>query len=164
MHIVCFPKHTIVLRQEEISKNVYFILKGLVHGYYCESDGSEMTKCFSAEGDFFSTEGFRKGGGSSFYIETLEECTCIILPYIFLHRIIKENSDIHIAILKLFCEEIERLEVQSRQMLLLDAKERYLAFKKAYPKLIDRVKKQYIASYIGIKPGSLSRTIKSMKY
>ena len=45
---------------------------------------------------------------------------------------------------------------------LLDAKERYLGLLKHRPKVIGRISKYYIASYLGIKPQSLSRIRKNL--
>jgi hypothetical protein len=39
----------------------------------------------------------------------------------------------------------------------MQAKERYLNFANKYPDIEERVKQEYIASYIGITPSSLSR-------
>ena len=39
----------------------------------------------------------------------------------------------------------------------MKAKDRYLHFVKRYPEIEERVKQEYIASYIGITPSSLSR-------
>lgn len=47
--------------------------------------------------------------------------------------------------------------------LVENATERYLSFRKHYPKLSERVPLRYIATYLGITPESLSRIRSSMK-
>lgn len=44
-----------------------------------------------------------------------------------------------------------------------NATERYLHFKELYPQLCVNVKQQYIATYLGITPESLSRIRRSIK-
>lgn len=156
-----FPARTIVLREGESSDAIYYILKGIVRGYYISEEGEEVTKCFSLEEGFFASEGFRGATSSSFYIETLEECECLRISYDFLHRSMLHDEELARALQKILFDEIQRLEVRSKHMMLLDAKERYLVLQKEEPELVKRVQKQYIASYIGIKPGSLSRIMKS---
>ena len=47
-------------------------------------------------------------------------------------------------------------------MILFSAEERYLKLLKTQPEVIQNVPLQYIASYIGIKPESLSRIRKQI--
>ena len=47
--------------------------------------------------------------------------------------------------------------------LVENATERYLSFRKRFPNLIGRVPQQYIATYLGIKPETLSRLKSSLK-
>lgn len=48
-------------------------------------------------------------------------------------------------------------EERTRDMILFSAEERYLKLMRSYPDILQNVPLQYIASYIGIKPESLSR-------
>lgn len=155
-------KNTLILKMGERSYSIYFIIKGLVRGYYLDSNGEEVTKCFAYENGFCSTEGLRKEAVSSFYIDALEDCVFLAIPYELLIRFMGANRQINTSVQRLFAEEIERLEVRSRQMMMMDAKERYRAFEEDYAKVKHRIKKQMIASYIGIKPGSLSRIQKNI--
>lgn len=51
------------------SVNIYFIIRGIVRGYYIDEAGNDITKCFSSENEFFSFEGLRAESASSFTIE-----------------------------------------------------------------------------------------------
>jgi len=161
--IVSFPAKKTVLIEGEKSDKLYFILQGLVRGYYIDIKGNDITKCFSYENEFFSTEGLRTGGLSSFSIECLEECQCIQLPYLLIDKIVEEDIGLRNLISKLYMNEVEKLENRAKNLVLMNAKERYINFCKQYPKLIERADLQYIASYIGIRAASLSRIRKDMK-
>lgn len=47
-------------------------------------------------------------------------------------------------------------------MMMLSAEERYLSFIKKYPQIVQRVPQHMIASYLGIKPETLSRIRKQL--
>ena len=48
-------------------------------------------------------------------------------------------------------------EERSKDLATLSAEQRYLKLMKSYPNIIQNVPLQYIASFLGIKPESLSR-------
>jgi len=54
------------------------------------------------------------------------------------------------------------LRKKTNNLTLLDAKQRYLNLLKERPKVIERIPQHYIASYLGIKPQSLSRIRKNL--
>jgi ribosomal protein L10 len=51
----------------------------------------------------------------------------------------------------------------SADLAMLSGKERYYKFVKEKPHLINRIPQYYIASYLGIKPQSLSRIRKEIQ-
>ena len=154
---VKLKKGTHPIHEGDELTHLYWIEKGIVRGFYINSEGEEVTKCFSSEGGYFGSEGLRGGGQATFHVECLEECSCIAMPYGLVREVIDKDPHIYNYMTSLFMKEVTRLERRTRNLLLLDAKERYQAFLVDYPALEDRVKLCYIASYIGIHPGSLSR-------
>lgn len=158
-----FPSKQIVLLEGTKSINLYFIIKGIVRGYYIDEQGNDITKCFSGENEFFSSEGLRTGNASSFNIECLEDCKCVKLPYKLIDETVKKDSKLNNLITKYYLKEVERLENRAKSLTLMNAKERYIDFCKQYPYLCNRIELKYIASYIGIRAASLSRIRKEMK-
>ncbi|KAJ48731.1 Crp/Fnr family transcriptional regulator [Clostridium tetanomorphum DSM 665] len=158
-----FPAKHIVLLEGMKSENLYFIIHGIVRGYYIDEYGNDITKCFSRENEFFSSEGLRTASVSSFTIECLENCQCIQLPYALVHKIIKEDENLNNIFVKYYLKEVEKLEARIKNSALMNAEERYIDFCRQYPHLHDRVELKYIASYIGIRAASLSRIRKGIK-
>lgn len=150
---VCFLKGEIPVMEGDIMDSFYFVVKGVVRGYYLDENGSEVTKCFSRENQFFSSECFRTGLPSTFNIECIENCQCIQVPY----AIVRANEQVAAKINILYVKEIERLEKRVRSMLVMNAEERYQSFCKEYETIKNRIPLKYVASYIGIDPASLSR-------
>lgn len=160
--IAQFSRRDIIVYEGDIAAHAYLIINGIVRGYYIDADGNDITKCFSVEGEFFSSEGFRDAGESSFTIECLVDCVCVKLPYDFLHEIIDESEQLKLLVNTIYAQEVGRLERRSQSLLIKDAETRYKEFIKEYPNIFDRVSLKHIASYIGIRAASLSRIRKKL--
>lgn len=161
--IVCYPSKSIILSEGERASNLYFILRGIVRGYYVDQQGNDVTKCFSSEHEFFSSEGIRTGNAASFSIECLEECQCIKLPYSLVLEVIEKDRRLRTLFYSLYLQEVEKLERRAKNLIVMCAEERYHDFCKYYPQLTNRVDLQHIASYIGIRAPSLSRIRRTIK-
>lgn len=64
-------KGTNVLNQGEIPSSLYYVHQGIMRGYYIDSLGNDVTKCFAREREFACSEGLRKPGEASFSVESL---------------------------------------------------------------------------------------------
>lgn len=115
--IVTFHKGQHPVCEGDRMDAIYFLIVGLVRGYYIDEEGNEVTKCFSQENQFFSSEGFRTNAASTFFIECLEECKCIKIPYAVIRSIKELNSDIH----NLYLNEVARLEYRVKNLMLMNA-------------------------------------------
>lgn len=158
-----FQKNSIVINQGDNLINLYFIIKGLVRAYYIDKEGNDITKNFAAENDFFSTKGLICCNPSLFYVECLENCRCIRIPYIVLNDIMEKNENIYKVFSHYIFAAMEILEVRTRDLVMKSAEERYIIFLEQYYNLEPRINQRHIASYIGIKTGSLSRIKKQIR-
>ena len=158
-----FPKGSTALLQGDQFKDMYFIMEGLVRAYYIDEEGNDITKSFAAENEFFATKGLMTNEFSLFNVECLEECRCIRIPYHILYRIMKENPEITRIFNQHLIVAMEELEIRTRDLVMKSAQERYRDFQEKYPKLEQRIPQKYIASFIGIQTGSLSRIRKDLK-
>jgi len=162
-HIVHFPNGYTILREGDSSLHFYFMLSGIIRGYYIDEKGNDITKCFCMENGVFATESLRTKSPSSFTIECLESCKCIKISYDLITGIMENNNEIRETVNKLFQREIAKLEFRIKDLVMLNAEERYNHFCKEYPELHNRVPLKYIASYIGVRIPSLSRIRKNRK-
>lgn len=160
---VDFKKNEIVIFQGDNSANLFFIIKGLVRAYYIDKEGNDITKNFAAENDFFSTKGLISHNPSLFYVECLEDCKCIRIPYIALNDIMEKNVNIYKIFINYIFEAMEILEARTGDLVMKSAKVRYKIFLEQYSNLDRRISQKHIASYLGIKSGSLSRIKKQIK-
>lgn len=138
-------------------------MSGLVRAYYIDEEGNDVTKSFAAENDFFSTKGYITNSPSLFNVECLEDCNCIQIPYVVLIKIMENNENIFRIFNQYIIAAMENLEIRTRNLVMKNAEERYKIFLEEYPELEQRINQKYIASYIGIRTGSLSRIKKNIK-
>ncbi len=155
-----YKKGDILIKEGEVPELCYFIFKGCVRQYY-NIDGEERTTDFYTEGQSIAVfQGTNSNKKSPYYLSCLEDCEMSVGP------IIPQRSDLDprfITLCKTAAEdELYRAQETLSMYRLTNPEERYIALMKTNPKLIERVPQYYLASYLGIKPESLSRIRKRL--
>ena len=158
---VNFKKNDTIILEGEQSNFLYYIISGIVRGYYIDKNGSEKTKCFSSENEFFCTEGLRTNREATFSIQCIEDVTCLKIPYKIIDRICCESLQVDNFVKHCYTLQVTKLENRQKTLLINDATERYDWFCETFPTLHSRLPLMYIASYIGIHCASLSRIRKN---
>jgi len=152
-----FKKGDILLREGQISNLCYFPMKGCVRQYYL-IDGEEKTTNFYTEGEPIATnEGMFKNKPSKFYLSCVEDCIlCVSTPedeVRFFQKFPQFETVCRVAVE----DQLGKSQHDFAAFMLSSPEERYLNLIKTRPELIDRVPQYQLASYLGIKPESLSR-------
>jgi CRP-like cAMP-binding protein len=139
------------------------VMKGIVRSYYIDGDGNDITQFFAKEGSICMDEGMMGFDEILTMWEVIEESTVMLFD-------VKKMKDLIYSSEKLKTIWIELLESGMRykmyrenEFLTENAATRYLKFLKRYPDLSARIQQRYIATYLGIKPESLSRIRSAMK-
>ena len=157
-----FKKNAIVIFENENVDSIYYINEGIVRGYYLDCEGREVTKCFSYKNQIFGSECFRTKKKSTFFVETITDCNVIKISYSCIEQIIKMDQNISKYIQNLYYKELAKLEEKNRDILISTKETCYINFCEEYKDVVDQIPMKYIASYLGIKPGSLSRIRKNL--
>lgn len=149
---------TIIAREGEIEKEIYFVCSGLARLYYQTKDNDQITAFIFCENMFASClESFIKQHPSTQNLETLESCTVLVLTKDKLDALYEQVPKTHVIMRKV----MEARFIASQQLLssyiLAGPKERYELFALHYPHLVQRVPQYILASFLGITPVSLSR-------
>ncbi len=145
------------LAEQQVCKHVGFILSGVMR-YYINTDGEDKTYAFAQEGNFIcNNESFIPQKESTKIIQALDDCEILQISYedlqIF-YRSIKEGERFG----RLVLEQVFIETLQDLSSFYTDTPEdRYEKFIKKHPDLRQRISQYHIASYIGVKPQSLSR-------
>ncbi|WP_194777643.1 Crp/Fnr family transcriptional regulator [Pararhodonellum marinum] len=154
---MALPKSTVFFRGESVFNRLYFLESGIVRSYRL-IDGEDFTYFFFFQNEFVvDFESFLKDEKSPFFFETLEDSTvfCFEKKDIYMlydlypkfekiGRIMAENAYLSAA---------SRLKQYQTDSL----KSRYLRLMEKNPSLLQKIPQHYVASYLGVKPQSLSR-------
>lgn len=152
-----YTKGTNLLKEGQIAKDAFLVIKGCLRKYSIE-DGEEKTSAFYTE--FQSAVNFdsiSNSRPSKYYFTCTEDTTVAIL-----------NSEKESTLYKKFPRFAEVCRVEMEKMLGASQeemssfinstpKERYLNVLKNRPDLIQRIPQYQLASYLGVKPETLSR-------
>lgn len=134
-----------------------FVQKGCIRHYYL-NDGVEATGNFFFENGWYADfESFLYGKPSKLNIEALEDCELYLAYKDDFDKLVHQYPVFNNFLREMMERTIKGLTGKGMSMTLLNPEERYLALIKYRPKVVERVSLKYIASYLGVKPESLSR-------
>ncbi|MFB9110223.1 Crp/Fnr family transcriptional regulator [Flavobacterium gyeonganense] len=135
----------------------FFVEEGCIRCYY-SVDGTESTVNFFFENEWYSDfESFLYEKPSMMNIEALEDCRFYLAYKNDFDKLVSEYPVFNNFLRIMMQRTIQGLTGRNKFMSLLSHEDRYLRFIKNYPKVVERVSLKYIASYLGVKPESLSR-------
>jgi CRP-like cAMP-binding protein len=165
-HRLEVPAKTVLLKEGEVSKKAFLIEKGCLRVWF-NNNGKDVTFQFAFENDILSgAESFRKKIPSFFSIETIEPSILHWIHKRDLDKIMKEINQIPELRDNMLDIAFDRQLHYMKHFLsfIKDTPEqRYLNLLKEKPQIVLRVPQQYIATYLGITPVSLSRIRKRLK-
>ncbi|NOX88755.1 MAG: Crp/Fnr family transcriptional regulator [Calditrichaeota bacterium] len=152
------------IRAGERPQTIGFIISGILRLYYLKDDGGEFTKSFCVENEMVAAySALLLKEQSRLYIEALEDSSLLVASYESYEKISSGHICWQIINQKLAEALFIKKEKRESELLLDDAKTRYLKFLDDYPGLEKKVKQHHIASYLGITPVSLSRIRSKLK-
>lgn len=156
-HKKIFQKDDRLLEAGEICRHLYFIEQGLVR-YYLFHNGEEKTHYFNKENDWACEyQSFIPRVPTSVYIQAVEPTTAWTITYddlqVFYHDLRYGERYGRLGIEQVFIDIIRQIN----SMYTDKPEVRYEKFLKAYSDVAQRIPQYHIASYVGVKPQSLSR-------
>ena len=146
------------VKEGQVSRNLYFVDSGATHTFIIDKKGETHTVQFGFEGywvgDMYS---FFSGNAAVFNLETLEPTILFAMKHVDFEKacqqIPKFEMFFRILVQKGYLSSLQRIAKSFSE----DAEQRYLMLIKNHPDLPQRVPQYLVASYLGIKPQSLSR-------
>ena len=145
------------------NKTAALVLGGMCRAYYVDEEGNDITRGFSIPGTLCMDEGLFGYPESIVTWETIEETTLMIFDVAKIKDIILKNDELKNIYIMLLEKALRYKIYRENGFLVENASERYLHFRKMYPMICDKVKQHQLASYLGIKPESLSRIKKTLR-
>ncbi|AFY73512.1 cAMP-binding protein [Synechococcus sp. PCC 7502] len=151
------PKDVYLLREGEVSDQIYFVLEGVIRSFK-KNDDKEVTQWFSFPNHFavpYFSFSYRQPSDISMI--TLSDSQLLSLSYGGLQYLLDKDSiwiDINRRLLEEYYTSLQN-RVTSFQV--QSAKERYESILLEHPDIAERVNLGYLASYLGISQETLSR-------
>lgn len=157
--IKTIPKKEFLVQKGQKTTQIGFLLSGSFRVFY-DKDGEEWTTYFCFENSLVAAYmSCITGQPSTLSIQALEDCQLLVFEYQTLTDLYQQFPVYETFGRKLAEYLFMGLDVRLAEQLILSPEERYLKFlgSPAKRKIIERIPQQYIASYLGITPVSLSR-------
>jgi len=143
---------------------VYAVETGLLKLCYLAEDGTEWVKSFASEGRFFaSIAALQPGGHTSFMVTAIEDSVLERLDYRLLADLARKHLAWSHALHTMTLVFAARKEARERELLTLDAQDRYLAFCAANPDLSRRIPQKDLARHLGVTPVGLNRIVMRLR-
>ncbi|MGN6603448.1 MAG: Crp/Fnr family transcriptional regulator [Ginsengibacter sp.] len=141
----------------EVCRYAWYLQRGLVRCYYNRKD-REVTTWFLEENNaiVLFTSLFKQKK-SLFNLQALEDCELYSIHYQDIQALFRKYPEavtLHHIIFEGY-SNLSNLKIRATSM--LSPKDRYRYFEKHFPHLLNRLKLEYIASYLDISRRSLAR-------
>lgn len=154
-------KGTVLLKEGQYSQEGYFVLKGCLRTFYI-IDGEEKTTAFNTEMEGVFPNCVQSKNASEYYISCAED-SIISVSTPDMEEEIFEKFPKFETLCRILSEELlSKNQTVFDEFKTSSPEQRYLNLLKTRPDLLQRVPQHQIASFLGIKPQSLSRMRKRL--
>lgn len=151
-----FRKGTILLKEGQLSKDGYFVLKGCIRTYYIK-DGEEKTTEFYTEMEGFSPLCSINNKPSEYFVACVED-SILTVASTDMEKMIFEKFPRFESLCRILSEDLlAKNQASFNDFKTSTPEQRYLNLLENRPNLLQRVPQYQLASYLGITPQSLSR-------
>ncbi|WP_075343039.1 Crp/Fnr family transcriptional regulator [Tenacibaculum agarivorans] len=145
------------------SNEIGFILSGIFRYFFYDSNGKEITAHFMIEKEFVgSATSFFEYMPSSGSLQAITDCEIIVISRQSWELFCRDIKNWENSFQKILNEVLIKKTNFQRGLLNTDAKTAYLKFLNTYPNVAQKAPLNYIASFLGITPFSLSRIRKAI--
>lgn len=150
-----------IVREGQVANECLFILKGCIKKYYL-IDGEEKITSFYTEGQVLTPNSYTNKKPSKYFLTTLEETIALCGNPETEQEAMSKYPELAEFIGKVTEKLMVNMSDDFDNWVNNSPEERYLLLSEKRPDLLQRVPQYQIASYIGIKPESLSRIRKRL--
>jgi len=146
------------IREGQVPRRFAYVHSGLFRYLYMDPAGREYTKNFIPAGRFLASySAMIHASPSHMFIEALEHSEILEIDYMQWSGLRNGDPCWNQLLVKILSHAFATKEKRERELLLLNAEERYRIFSEEFPGLEHRIRQHMVASYLGISPVSLSR-------
>ncbi|MDR8392640.1 cyclic nucleotide-binding domain-containing protein [Aliifodinibius sp. S!AR15-10] len=157
------PRKTLVTEAGKTERYLYFVVEGIQRSYYI-NEGKEHVIAFTYPPSFSGIpDSFLVQKPSKYYLETITESRFLRLSYERHQQLMEKYRPIE----TLFRKAIERIFIgvleRHYELMAYTIEERFKAFMKRSPHLLNMVPHKDLASYLRIDPTNFSKLLSSVR-
>ncbi|MEQ9423169.1 MAG: Crp/Fnr family transcriptional regulator [Cyclobacteriaceae bacterium] len=156
------PKNEVILRQGDVSKEFFFTIKGCVRLYYIVN-GEEKTAFFYCENEFVSSyESFTKQLPAKHSFECIENSDLAVINFETAYKLLEKFPKFEFLARTMMEQELIVCQEIIANLITLSPEQRYLKLRDQQPDLLQRIPQYHLATFLGVRPESLSRIRKRL--
>ncbi|BDS12591.1 Crp/Fnr family transcriptional regulator [Aureispira anguillae] len=156
-----YKKGTVLLKEGVVSNKSYFVLKGCLRTYYLV-DGEEKTTAFYTEKQGISPQCCITGIASEYYLTCVEDCILCVSTTDMEQSFFEQFPRFESLCRVMAEQQLSEQQTSFDKYMHSSPEQRYVHLMETRADLIQRVPQYQLASYLGIKPESLSRIRKRL--
>jgi CRP/FNR family transcriptional regulator, anaerobic regulatory protein len=153
-----YPRNTIIDEQDKIPQQLHFINSGYMRLFFYDDNGDEATNYIAAPrqfiAPFLSLVNQQKATEN---VECITDCEILTIKRDDVFTLIAQSENFKQFSVGIFENALAASQLRANDLATLSAEQRYKKLIDTQPHILQNVPIQYIASYLGIKPQSLSR-------
>ena len=151
-------RNTIIEDQEKIPTFLYFIDIGFMRLFYYDENGDEITTYLCSPNGFIASFlNFINQKPATENVECITDCQLLRISRQSLITLVDKSENFKRFSLVIFEKVMALSQIRANDLATLTAELRYKKMIAEQPHLLQNIPIQYIASFLGIKPQSLSR-------
>jgi CRP-like cAMP-binding protein len=155
---VSATRNSVLEEQGKVPQYLYFIDSGFMRLFYYDENGEEQTTFLSSQSGFIASfSSLINQTKATENVECITDCELFKISYVDAKKLVENSENFKNFFLVMFEKSISSASTRANDLAMLNAEQRYQKMIDQQPHFIQNIPLQYIASYLGIKPQSLSR-------
>lgn len=158
-----YKRGSVLVRPGEVAKDCYFVLSGCLRLFLLDEEGVDTTVDFyTEEQSLVIYEGYKNDSSSDYGVECVEDCLLIAGDRSSEEQAGKQFSGLSAVTRNAMEDNLSQGQNAMASFKAMSPEARYTHVLETRPGLAGRVPQHQLASYLGIKPESLSRIKKRL--
>lgn len=160
---VLYPKNRVIEEEYKIPRYLYFVVSGYVRLFHYNEKGDEVTTHINCPPGFITSyHHFINQTKANENLECITECELLRISKNNLDLLTQQSPAFKDFSILVFQQSLAYNENRAKELATLTAEQRYQKLIDNYPHILHNIPLQYIASFLGMNPKSLSRIRKEI--
>lgn len=158
--VQALPKGTLLLPMGRVATDFYFVQSGLLRSFDFDEFGKDTTAWFAHESHMINSPyNYRHQLPRPENLELLEDSVLVSLSYEEFEELYRLDPATRAIGQRMTERQLLFMEKRVSLFRSRDSEQRYLLFLDLFPGLIGRVQNRYLATFLNISPGTVSRIL-----